>query len=178
MKRPKKKARTKEVPADYVCRACNNEIKPLHWIYDCPNKLYKPGTNKVKKGLRGINDPDSRKVFISGLPFDAKTKEVEMYFEKEMKCGKVVHCKLLQFEDTKRCKGSGFLTFETDEGAQKALKLNGKVLSLPTKDEDGKKKSSKKQTKQQKELRLGVKKLLNRTITKNRSKYSTPRLIY
>jgi RNA recognition motif-containing protein len=97
----------------------------------------------LKKKLRGIHDPASRKVFISGLPFDAKPKEVEMYFEKEMKCGKVVHCKLLQFEDTNRCKGTGFLTFETDEGAKKALKLNGTVLSLPTTANDDKKKNKK-----------------------------------
>ena len=29
----------------------------------------------------GVHDPDSRKVFVSGLPFDIKTKEVQMYFE-------------------------------------------------------------------------------------------------
>ena len=168
IQRPKKKARTKAVPADYVCMACNNKNQPLHWIYDCPDKIYKPGTNKLKKRLRGIHDPASRKVFISGLPFDAKTKEVEMYFEKEMKCGKVIQCKLLQFEDTKRCKGTGFLTFESDEGAKNALKLNGTVLALPEKAEkDGKKKkSASSNQKKQKELRLGVKKLMNRAVTK------------
>lgn len=161
---PKKKPRSKAVPSDYVCAACKNSIQPLHWIYDCTLKESRPGTNQVKKRLRGIHDPSSRKVFISGLPFEAKTKEVEMYFEKEMKCGKVLHCKLLQFEDTKRCKGSGFLTFETDEGAKNALKLNGTTLDLPQADDDNSKHDKGK--KKQKELRLAVKKLLNRTITK------------
>merc|ERR1711976_1090786 len=100
--RPKKKRRTKPVPSDYTCMACNNKHQPLHWIYDCPDKVYKPGANKLKKRLRGIHDPSSRKVFISGLPFDAKSKDVELYFEQEKKCGKLVNCKLLQFEDTGR----------------------------------------------------------------------------
>lgn len=155
----KKKPRSKPVPSEYVCFACKNTHSPLHWIYDCPNKIHKPGTNQVKKKLRGINDPSSRKVFVSGLPFDCKGKDVELYFEKEMKCGKVVHCKLLVFEDTKRCKGNGFLTFESDEGAKKALKLNGTKFSLGKED----KKAGNKKTK---ELRLGVKKVLNRTQTK------------
>jgi hypothetical protein len=172
-KRPKKKARTKEVPADYVCSACNNKHKPLHWIYDCPYKVNKPGTNKKKKHLRGIHDPASHKVFISGLPFDVKAKEVEMYFEKEKKCGKVVNCRLMQFEDTKRCKGTGFLTFESETAAKAALKLNGTLLSWPSSDDEGskKKKSGGDKKKVKKELRLGVKKLLNRTVTKNKSGY-------
>ncbi len=84
-----------------------------------------------------------------------------------MKCGMVVHCKLLQFEDTNRCKGTGFLTFETDEGAKNALKLNGTVFSLPAAKDD-KKKTKKGNEKAQKELRLGVKKVLNRTVTKSK----------
>jgi len=170
IERPRKKPRSKAVPSDYTCMACNNKHEPLHWIYDCPDKIYKPGANKLKKKLRGIHDPASRKVFISGLPFDAKTKDVEIYFEKEMKCGKIVQCKLLQFEDTKRCKGTGFLTFETDEGAKNALKLNGTVLSLPESKDDKKKKNSSNSSSEKKELRLGVKKLLNRTITKRVNK--------
>jgi hypothetical protein len=151
----KKKSRSKPVPADYVCYACKNAHSPLHWIYDCPDKVYKPGTNKVKKSLRGLNDPSASKVFVSGLPFDAKTKEVQSYFENEMKCGKVEQCKLLLFEDSKRCKGNGFLTFETAEGAKNALKLNGTIFSLGDKKD-----------KKAKELKLGVTKVRNRKQTK------------
>jgi hypothetical protein len=56
-------------------------------------------------------------MFISGLPFRCKDKKgVGMYFEREMKRGKVAQSKLIVFEDTKRCKGTGFLTFKIDEG--------------------------------------------------------------
>lgn len=150
-----KKARSKPVPTDYVCYACKNLHLPLHWIYDCPDKVHKPGTNQKKKKLRGMNDPSSRKVFVSGLPFEVKAKEVEAYFENEMKCGKVVHCKLVLFPDTKRCKGNGFVTFDTDEGAKKALALNGTTFSI-----------GEKAGKAKKDLKLGVKKVLNRSQTK------------
>jgi hypothetical protein len=156
----KKKKRAKAVPADYTCFACKNKHTPLHWIYDCPDKIRKPGSNNIKKKQRGVHDPSSRKVFVSGLPFEAKSKDIEAYFEKEMKCGKVVHCKLLLFEDTKRCKGNGFITFDTDESAKKALKLHGTTFSLPEEVGAGAKKKTRK------ELKLGVKKVLDRTQTK------------
>ncbi len=156
----RKKPRSKPVPDDYVCYACKNKHTPKHWIYDCPDKLYQPGYREVKKNQRGINDPSSRKVFITGIPFDAKTNDVKAYFEKEMKCGKVTNCKLFLFSDTKRCKGNGILTFQSDEGAQKALKLDGTEFNLDTGDD--KKKSTKSKT----SLWLGVKKMRNRVQTK------------
>jgi len=161
----KKKKRSKAVPSDYTCMACKNKHAPLHWIYDCPDKVYKPGTNQVKKRKRGIHDPSSQKVFVSGLPFDVNNKDVTAYFEKQMKCGTVVDCKLLLFEDTKRCKGTGFVTFDSDEGAKKAMALNGTVLDFPKKKDEDKKKD-KGAGKPQKELTLFVKKVLNRTMTK------------
>jgi len=119
-------------------------------------------------------------VFIAGLPFDVKEKDVVMYFEKEMECGKLTNCKLNQFEDTKRCKGSGFLTFEDDNSAQKALKLNGTMVSwdLNNKSDDDNNDKKKKKKKgvdesKKKELRLVVKKLLNRAVTKKTNKTSS-----
>ena len=162
----KKKARSKAVPDDYTCFACKNSHSPLHWIYDCPDKLYKPGTNKVSKKLRGVNDPSSNKVFLSGLPFEAKTKDVKLYFEKDLKCGKVVDCKLLVFPDTKRCKGNAFLTFDSDEAAQKALKLNGTPFNMNLDLDEDKNDEDKKSKKQ---LTLGVKKVLNRRQTQTRN---------
>lgn len=158
----KKKTRSKPVPEDYVCCACNNKNSPLHWIYDCPDKIHKPGSNNIKKKLKGVNEPSSRKVFVSGLPFDVKAKDVEAYFEKEQKCGKVLNCKLLLFSDTKRCKGTGFVTFETDEGAKRALRLDGTVFDIKDADDD---KANSKQSMKHK-LRLGVKKVLSRSVTK------------
>lgn len=161
----KKKRRAKPVPSDYVCFACKNKHSPLHWIYDCPDKIYKPGTNQVSKKIRGIADPSSCKVFVSGLPFEASPKDVEVYFDEKMNCGKVEQCKLFMFEDTKRCKGQGFVTFATEESAKKALKLNGILLELDCNTQK-KKKNDKKPVVEKKKLTLGVKKVLNRRLTK------------
>lgn len=156
----KKKARSKPVPNDYVCSACKNAHSPAHWIYDCPDKLYQPGTNQKKKSLRGIHESSAKKVFVSGLPFDATIKSVTDYFENDLKCGKVENCKLLTFEDTKRCKGQGFITFETELAAANALKKNGTVMNMSSQ------KGQNSKGIRTKELRLGVKNVVNRALTK------------
>ena len=175
-RQPLKKRRTKAVPGDYTCQACKNKHSPPHWIYDCPYKIRIPGNTAVAKKYRGINDPASRKVFVSGLPFDVKTKDVEVYFENEVIGGKVMHCKLFMFDDTKRCKGQGILTFGTDESAKRALELNGTVLQPGTfkeKNEKKKKKGNDESTEGKKKvLRLGVSKLQNRTVTKGKTGFA------
>ena len=183
----KKKPRSekKPVPLDYVCFSCQNErAPPAHWIYDCPDKVTVRGRNQVSKRLKGVHQPDARKVFVSGLPFDAKQKDVETYFANEAKCGKVVRAKLLKFDDKSggsgvggRCKGQAILTFETEEGAQKAMKLTGTILGDTSRgnkakkggggDEQGGEPVKGGEKKVRKELRLRVSRLRSRAVTKN-----------
>lgn len=167
---PKKahKPRSKPVPPDYTCLACQNKHVPVHWIYDCPDKVTKPGTNQIAKKFKGIHNPDPRKVFVSGLPFDAKAGDVTKLFEPT--CGKIVHCKLIKFEDTGRCKGQAYVTFETDEGALKALQLSGSTIDndVPSSKSSSAKKQDAKS--QRSELKLKVTKALNRFLTKAKSK--------
>lgn len=168
LKTKKKARRTKPVPPDYVCMACHGKHQPSHWIYDCPDKKTMPGTNqKSTKGTKGVHDPDARKVFVSGLPFEIKQKEVEEYFESNTG-GKVVHCKLLTFEDTQRCKGNAFVTFDTEDHAKIALKMNGNIFERKEKKKkiEGNEEDEKQKTKKQ--LKLGVTKVLNRLKTKKR----------
>jgi hypothetical protein len=158
----KKPRRSKEVPTDYVCYACKNLHKPAHWIYDCPNKVTVRGTNNVAKDLRGIKNPDDKKVFVSGLPFEAKVKDVTEIFAP---CGTIAHCNLFTYDDTGRCKGQGIVSFETEEAAQKALQLSGTVIanmevSLKKKAKDAS------PDEERKELKLKVTKVLNRSFTK------------
>ena len=163
----KKAKRSKPVPPDYTCMACQNRHSPAHWIYDCPEKERRPGSNHVKKKLRGLNQPSSCKVFVSGLPFEIKSREVEKYFATS--CGKVVHCKLLTFEDTKRCKGQAFVTFEEEESAKKALKMTGEVLDYEPEDGGKKKKKSKGDAEMPKKaLTLRVSKVKSRIATGGR----------
>ena len=172
-KQPKIKShRNKPVPHDYICSACQNRHKPAHWIYDCPDKVTVRGTNQVsKKQFKGIKNPDTRKVFVSGLPFDVKIKDVEKMFTAS--CGPVLHCKLIKFQDTGRCKGQAYVTFTTEHGAKKALEMSGSVIQNNIDEKEDVKKgglssssSSSSSPKKRKELKLKVTKALNRTVTK------------
>jgi len=158
----KKKARSKPVPDDYVCFSCKNKHTPRHWIYDCPDKVTVRGTNKVKKKLRGVNDPSSQKVFVSGLPYEMKRKDLISYFEEKCKNTKVVDCKMLSFEDTGRFKGQAYLTLDSDASAKMALQLDGSTFEVKEsegKDDKGKGVVPKKRW-------LKVTKVLNRVVTK------------
>jgi len=175
----KKKSRSKPVPDDYTCQACKNACEPRHWIYDCPQKVTVRGRNQVAKKLRGLHDPDPRKVFVTGLPFDATMKGVIDLFQ-DQNCGPVASCKLLKFPDTKRCKGMGYVKFETEDGAQMALKLSGISIPASMRPDDKKKKSKKGKKKGsggdadneedggRKTLKLGVTKVVHRRATKGR----------
>lgn len=158
----KKTKRAKEVPADYVCQACKNKHAPIHWIYDCPDKVTVRGTNKVSKSTKGIHDPDDKKVFVSGLPFEAKRKDVDALFAS---CGKLVQCKLLTFPDTGRCKGQAYLTFDSPESAKRAVALNGTTIDAAVSETTKKGETGKGRT----ELKLKVTKMLNRVATKKQS---------
>jgi hypothetical protein len=178
----KKTKRSKPVPPDYTCQACQNNLPNFtpHWIYDCPNKVTQRGCNSVAKKLRGLHDPPSRKVFVSGLPFECTEGHVKRYFEQHMdgtdatESIELVHCKLLKFEDSTRCKGQAFLTFDSDLGAKLALKLNGSVWEdveepgVATKKKKKGAKESSDDGNKKKELKLKVTKVLNRHVTKKK----------
>lgn len=160
--RRKKRKSKKPVPPDYVCQACQNKHKVPHWIYDCPNKVTVPGTNQVAAGRRHNSDntPSAKKVFVSGLFFDARPADVRALFQS---CGKVTSCKLLKFPDTGRSRGQAFLAFDTEESAKKALQLSGtKIDSSETKSNKKKKDA----TAPKRELELQVSKVMSRSSTK------------
>lgn len=75
-----------------------------------------PGQNQFKK------------VFIGGLPPDVNVQEVKEYFEAY---GKVTDCLLMHDRNTKRLRGFGFVTFESDAAGKHVCetgfhKLKGK----------------------------------------------------
>lgn len=166
----KKKKRSKPVPTDYVCSACNNAVGPPHWIYDCSNKKTVPGTNQVSRKQRGLHNPSDTKLFVSGLPFDATVKDVLAIFQSKGDVA-VQHCKLIKFEDTGRCKGQAFLTFDTADAAKRALRLNGTVIDNPAPPQlDPKRTKDAVVVKEhnRKDLKLKVTKVLNRFLTKSK----------
>lgn len=167
----KKLKQNKPIPSDYICQACKNRHTPAHWIYDCPDKVTVRGTNKKRKKERGVNDPDAKKVFVSGLPFDVKAKAVEDFFSVTKNCGTVAAVRLVKFEDTKRCNGQAYISFDTDEGAQRAITLSGTTLdaeelSSPMDGTNSKKKKDDGESPaKRKQLKLKVSKVLNRRKT-------------
>lgn len=166
----KKLKSNKPIPSDYICQACKNRHTPAHWIYDCPDKVTVRGTNKKRKKERGVNDPDAKKVFVSGLPFDVKTRAVEDFFSITKNCGTVAAVRLVKFEDTKRCNGQAYISFDTDEGAQRAIALSGTTLDAealaPSLDgTNSKKKDDGESPAKRKQLKLKVSKVLNRRKT-------------
>jgi hypothetical protein len=158
----RKSNRFKPVPPDYLCQACKNKHNPPHWIYDCPDKVTVRGTNQKKKGERGIQHPDSRKIFVSGLPFDVKSNDVCAIFEPS--CGKISSSKLLTFQDTKRCNGQAILTLSSDQAAAAALKLTGTKIDWSRM--SGHKLQKENTTDSRKDLKLKVTKVLCRAKTK------------
>lgn len=172
--RPTKKGKGgKPVPEDYVCQACKNERgHPPHWIYNCPDKIRRPGTNQVKKNMKGVNLPDPRKVYVSGMPFGVKYGEVRAYFEDKAKCGKIARCHLVQFKDEmKRCKGEAFITFETEDGAKKAIVTSGDVMKLEDKEDKKGDKEGVEGVTEKKELRLKVTQVVNKVEKQRKNKY-------
>jgi hypothetical protein len=160
---PKKAKRSKVVPHDYTCMACKNRHKPVHWIYDCPDKLTVRGTNKTAKKLRGLHENDPKKLFVSGLPFEVKPADVSIIFQA---CGRVVSCKLLWFADTRRCNGQAYVTFDTDKGAEEALKLSGTTIDNASSDNSKKKGKKSAEGAKRKELKLKVSRAVNRNVSK------------
>merc|ERR1712166_214600 len=132
---------------------------------------------KKKKKDRGVHDPDSKKVFVSGLPFEANAKKVEDFFSTTHNCGIVSCVGLIKFDDSKRCNGQAYVTFNTDEGAKLALELTGITinaaeLSSDVNDAKKKKKNGKEGEEssdvvvKRKELKLKVSKVRGRNETK------------
>jgi len=174
--RPVKKKKTnKPVPSDYVCQACKNKHTPPHWIYDCPDKVCKPGSNQIKKNKKGVNPPDPRKVYVSGMPFGVKQREVKTFFEQTSNCGKIQKCHLVTFKDEfKRCKGEAFLTFETEEGAKKAISVSGETMAIDEKKDKGETKEGNNGS-EKKELLLKVTKVVNKITERRRNRYFSQR---
>ncbi|QKX64447.1 uncharacterized protein TRUGW13939_11621 [Talaromyces rugulosus] len=75
--------------------------------------------------------PPSKRIFVGNLSFDATKEALEEHFAP---CGTVVSIHLATFEDSGKCKGYGWVEFETVEAAQHAV--DGFVRVAEDEDED------------------------------------------
>lgn len=62
----------------------------------------------------------AKRLFVGGLPFTTTEQELQDMFSK---AGKIVSVKIITDKFTGRSKGFGFVEFETDDEAKKAIEM-------------------------------------------------------
>jgi RNA recognition motif-containing protein len=83
------------------------------------NKSFEGRPQKTKEESRNDGKPPSKRVFLGNLTFDTTEESLKEHFEK---CGAVANVKVAQFEDSGKCKGYAWITFEELEGAKNAVR--------------------------------------------------------
>ncbi|KAE9378206.1 hypothetical protein N431DRAFT_435376 [Stipitochalara longipes BDJ] len=82
------------------------------------NKSFEGRPQKTKEESRNDGKPPSKRVFLGNLSFDTTEDSLKEHFEK---CGVIAMVKVAQFEDSGKCKGYAWITFEELEGAKNAV---------------------------------------------------------
>ncbi len=68
----------------------------------------------------------SKKLFVGGLSWNTTNSELQQAFEA---CGTVAEAKVVTDRETGRSRGFGFVTFEDEQSASRAIEeLNGSTL--------------------------------------------------
>jgi RNA recognition motif-containing protein len=75
------------------------------------------GTEDGKKGKAG--NPPNKRVFVGNLSFDVTKEDLQHHFAQ---CGEVADIHVATFEDSGKCKGYAWVTFEAVESATAAVK--------------------------------------------------------
>jgi len=94
------------------------------------NKSFEGRPQKTKEESRNDGKPPSRRVFLGNLRFDTTEDSLKGHFEK---CGAIENVMVATFEDSGKCKGYAWITFEELEAAESAVR--GYVL-VKQEDED------------------------------------------
>ena len=77
-----------------------------------------PSREDGKKPVANGNPPGKR-IFVGNLSFDTTREELSEHFAR---CGEVADAFVATFEDTGKCKGYAWITFENVESAEKAVR--------------------------------------------------------
>ncbi|KAF7954154.1 hypothetical protein EAE96_005285 [Botrytis aclada] len=81
------------------------------------NKSFEGRPEKKEAVIEG--KPPSKKIFVGNLRFDATEEVIKEHFEK---CGPIEKIHVATFEDSGKCKGYAWVTFEEVSAAQSAVK--------------------------------------------------------
>lgn len=87
-----------------------------------PTKPKEGTADGVHAGLgldrMNVQKPPSKRVFVGNLSFDTSREDLERHYEQ---CGTVVDVHMATFEDSGKCKGFAWVTFEDADAAAKAV---------------------------------------------------------
>jgi RNA recognition motif-containing protein len=78
------------------------------------NKSFEGRPQKTKEESRNEGKPPSKKVFLGNLRFDITEDSLKEHF---VKCGAIENVMVASFEDSGKCKGYAWITFEDLEAA-------------------------------------------------------------
>lgn len=83
------------------------------------NKSFEGRPQKKKEESRKEGKPPSKRVFLGNLRFDTTEDSLKDHFEK---CGAIENVMIATFEDSGKCKGYAWITFEELEAAESAVR--------------------------------------------------------
>jgi hypothetical protein len=83
------------------------------------NKSFEGRPQKTKEESRNDGKPPSKRVFLGNLRFDTTEDSLKEHFEK---CGAMENIMVATFEDSGKCKGYAWITFEELEAAERAVR--------------------------------------------------------
>ncbi|KAL8902137.1 MAG: hypothetical protein Q9207_004856 [Kuettlingeria erythrocarpa] len=104
-------------------------IKDAHNFDGRPEKTDDNTQGTAAEKLSGKQP--SKRIFVGNLTFDTDKADLEEHFSQ---CGEVVDVHVATFEDSGKCKGYAWITFEEIAAAQAAVK--GWIIQKPDDDDD------------------------------------------
>lgn len=83
------------------------------------NKSYEGRPEKTKEEQRAEGKPPNKRIFVGNLRFDVTEESLMEHFAK---CGAIESVKVATFEDSGKCKGYGWITFESLKSSEYAVR--------------------------------------------------------
>ena len=88
-------------------------------IKDAKDFEGRPKTSAGSSEIKGLEKPPNKRIFIGNLDFAVDESELRSHFSK---CGEIASLFLATFEDSGKCKGYGWVTFDDIEAAKSAVR--------------------------------------------------------
>ncbi|KAF8426963.1 hypothetical protein EV426DRAFT_530067 [Tirmania nivea] len=102
-------------------------------IKDANNFEGRPAKSEAAGAAVASKNPPSKILFVGNLPFETTDEEISGHFSF---AGDIQKVRLARFEDSGKCKGFGFLDFNSIEEVERAMK-GGSLDDPPMPGEDG-----------------------------------------